>query len=298
MSGRPHGCTHPPLSADPRPLAWAFALTAGFMVVEAVAGLLSGSLALLSDAGHMLTDAGALAVSLFALWLARRPPDDLRTYGYHRMEILAALINVLVLWVLVFFILREAYQRLRAPEPAAVEAGWMLAVGVVGLGVNILNLSLLHRQQKENLNVRAAFLHILGDALGSVGVLAAAVVVLATGWTGADAAAAALIALLILYSSWGLLRESLHILLEGVPPHLDTNEVREGMRSVAGVAAVHDLHLWTAGGNLVLLTAHVVAEEGAGGDQLRGRVEGMLGERFGITHTTLQVERTPCSRNH
>jgi cobalt-zinc-cadmium efflux system protein len=300
-------CTHTPPRADCRPLVFAFVTTSLFMAVEVAGGIVSGSLALLSDAGHMLTDAGALGLSLFALWLAGRPPDPRRTYGYYRFEILAALLNVVFLWVIVFFIFVEAWHRLSSPAPLRV--GWMMAVGAVGLAVNLVNLAVLHRGQKDNLNVRAAFLHVLGDALGSVGVLAAGAVVLLTGWTGADAAAAALIGVFILFSSWGLMRESVHILLEGTPSHLSTSAIAEAVREVPGVAEVHDLHVWTLAPRMVLLTAHVVAPRGgdcgsgglSGGDGgegepdgVRKRVEMVLAERFAITHTTLQMELDRC----
>ncbi len=280
------------------------------MVLEAAGGLFSGSLALLSDAGHMFTDAAALALSLFAVHLAERPPDQRRTYGYYRIEILAALVNAVFLWVMVFFILLESYRRLHQPAP--IRLGWMLGVGAAGLLVNLANLVILRRGRRENLNVRAAFLHVLGDAMGSVGVVAAGAVVWATGWTGADAAAAALIALLILWSSWGLVKEALHVLLEGTPSHLSTADIERAMRGVPGVAGLHDLHVWTLAPRMVLLTAHVVAPRGeeAGGpagdepvdrdgepvepDGVRRRVEKVLEERFAITHTTLQMELDRC----
>jgi cobalt-zinc-cadmium efflux system protein len=301
-SARSADCTHTPPRGERRDLAFAFATTAGFMLLEVAGGLVSGSLALLSDAGHMFTDAAALALSLFAVFLAGRPPDQRRTYGYHRVEILAALVNAVFLWVVVFFILLESYRRLHHPAPVRLD--WMLGVGAAGLLVNVANLAVLRRGRRENLNVRAAFLHVLGDALGSVGVVAAGVVMWTTGWTGADAAAAALISLLILWSSWGLVREAVHILLEGVPGHVSTAEIAAAVRGVPGVAEVHDLHVWTLSPRMVLLTAHVVAPRGSAAgsepvepeepDAVRKRVERVLQERFAITHTTLQMELDRC----
>jgi cobalt-zinc-cadmium efflux system protein len=263
------------------------------MIFELIGGILSGSLALISDSGHMLTDTGALGLSLFALWLSRRPADSKRTFGYYRIEILAALINGVFLWVMVFFIFQEAYRRLLSP--GTVHVGGMILIGVLGLAVNLTSMAILHRSQKENLNVRAAFLHVLGDALGSFGVILAGLVILLTGWTRADPIAGIVIGLLILYSSWGLIKEAVHILLEGSPVHLDLEEVRRGILEVEEVKGVHDLHFWTLTPKVILLTAHVVTDfEECDPDPVRRRIERMLAERFCIDHTTIQVEKEEC----
>ncbi|UCF32110.1 MAG: cation transporter [bacterium] len=263
------------------------------MVIEFAGGLLSGSLALISDSGHMLTDTGALALSLFALWLARRPADSKRTFGYYRIEILAALINGVFLWVMVLFIFREAYLRLLLP--ARIHVGGMMLIGALGLLVNLAGMAILHRSQKENLNVRAAFLHVLGDALGSLGVILAGLVILLTGWTKADPIAGILIGVLILYSSWGLIKEAVHILLEGSPAHIELEEVRTSILEVGGVRGVHDLHFWTLTPKVILLTAHVVTDfEDCDPDPLRRMIEEMLAEKYCIDHTTIQIEKEEC----
>src|SRR5882724_7217543 len=209
------------------------ALTCGFLIIEVVGALWSGSLALLADAGHMLADAGGLGLALFAIWIAHRPPTPAKTYGYYRAEILAALVNALILLVVAGGILTEAWQRWRAPSE--VLAGPMAAVAALGLGVNLLSASLLHRAAGESLNVRAAYLEVVSDAFSSLAALLAAGVVLATGWTGADPIASALIALFIVPRTWELLRQAVNVLLEGTPPHLELAEIEGAMRAVPGV---------------------------------------------------------------
>ncbi len=286
----PVNCTHTPQSISVRPLLLALVITGGFMVLEFVGGILSGSLALLSDAGHMLTDTAALGLSLSAVWLARKPADPKRTYGYYRIEILAALVNCVFLWVMVFFIFKEAFQRLSSPSEVNVQG--MMLVGTIGLFVNLASIYILHSAQKDSLNVRAAFLHVLGDALGSVGVVVAGAIIMFTGWTGADPIAGMLIGVLIIYSSWGLMKEAVHILLEGVPGHIEVDEIREGILSVEGVRDIHDLHIWTLTPKVVLLTVHVTTEdEEADPDPLRRKVRDLMAEKFCIEHTTIQIER-------
>jgi len=283
-------CTHTPQSISVRPLLLALIITSGFMVLEFVGGILSGSLALLSDAGHMLTDTAALGLSLSAVWLARRPADPKRTYGYYRIEILAALLNCVFLWVMVFFIFREAFQRLTSPTEVNVQV--MMLVGTIGLFVNVTSIYILHTAQKESLNVRAAFLHVLGDALGSVGVVVAGAIIMFTGWTVADPIAGMVIGVLILYSSWGLMKEAVHILLEGVPEHIDIDEIREEILSLECVRNIHDLHIWTLTPKVVLLTVHVITEdEEADPDPIRRKIRDLMAERFCIEHTTIQIER-------
>jgi cobalt-zinc-cadmium efflux system protein len=238
----------------------------------------------------MLTDAGALGLGLFAVKISQRPPTPTRTFGWRRVELLAALANGLALWAVVGVILHESYLRLRTPQ--AVNAEGMMIVAAIGLGVNLLSISFLHRHKDHNLNVKGAFLHVVADSLGSVGVLAAGVVVWRTGSTAADPLVSVLICALILWSSWGLVRETVHALLLGVPPHIDYREVEEAILQGEGVCCVYDLHIWTIETGHDALSAHVVA---AGEDpaQLAGiapALTAMLAERFGIDHATLQIE--------
>ena len=262
-------------------------ITAVFMVVELIGGLVSGALALVADAGHMLTDVGALGLSLFTAMLARRPADVKRTYGYLRWEILAALVNGGVLLGLSVWVTVEAIGRIAEPRP--IETGIFLAVASVGLVVNVVSLSMLHRLQHHSLNVRGAYLHVLGDALGSVGALGAAVVVWTTGWTVADPIISILLSLLILFGAWRLLRESTEILLETVPRHLSLEEVRARMLEVPGVQTVHDLHVWTVTSGVIAMSGHAVVPE------LTAHRGALLGLRravaaMGIGHATIQLE--------
>lgn len=274
-----------------RSLLLSLAVTAGFMGVEVVGGWLTNSLALLSDAGHMLTDAAALGLSLFALRIGELPASTTKTFGYRRFEIVAALANGLALWAIVVLILREAVGRIAEPPP--VQGLGMLAVSGVGLGVNLVSLGLLHRHKDENLNVRGAFLHVAADSLGSVGALAASLVILTTGWTLADPLVSVAICGLILWSSWGLVRESVHILLEGVPAHLDYREVERALLDREGVCCLYDLHIWSIAGGHEALSAHVVVPDGYPRQRelLRDLVT-LLQERFGIDHATIQVEES------
>ena len=283
-----HGHAHADdAHAGSRRLAWVLALTAAYMVAELVGGLLSRSLALLADAGHMLTDVLALALALFASRWATRPPDAGRTYGYQRAEILAALTNGAGLAVLCTFLLVEAVDRLR--RPVSVDVPLMAAIAAGGLVVNVVASSLLHGS-RGRLNVRAAYLHVLGDLLGSVGALLAAGALHFFGWTWADPVAGVLIALILAVSSVRLVLESVHVLMEGTPSHLDLEEVAGCLRQTPGVAGVHDLHVWSLGGRAPLLTAHLVLDHSLpAGQVLRGALRA-LRERFAIEHATLQVE--------
>lgn len=238
----PHAVTTP-AGRHAHRLAWALALTGTFLIVEVAGGLWTGSLALLADAGHMLTDVGGLTLSLLAVWFAQRPPSPSNTYGYLRMEILAALANGVVLFAVAGGILYEAYRRLWAPPE--ILAGPMLVIAILGLGVNLLGMWLLRGGADASLNLRGAYLELLGDALGSVGVILAAVIIQTTGLTLADPLTSAGIGLFILPRTWDLLRQAAHILMEGVPPHLDLREIEAAMRRAHGVQTVHDLHVWT-----------------------------------------------------
>jgi cobalt-zinc-cadmium efflux system protein len=270
------------------------ALTVAFTAVEVVGGLLTGSLALLADAGHMLSDNLALGVALLAVWLAGRPSTPDRSFGYQRAEILAALVNGLILVGLAIWIFVEAWGRLS--DPPEVLAGWVAVVAVVGLAVNLLAALILHRAGHETLNMRAALRHVLADALGSAGVLAAALVILVTGWRYADPIAGMAIAVLILASSWSVLRDSVHILLEGAPRGMDTRSLGQRMAEVPGVVEVHDLHVWTITSGFPALSAHVLVERGDDCHARRRELEDILRREFGIEHTTLQVDHVAPPR--
>ena len=264
-------------------------LTSAFMVAEFVGGLLANSLALLADSAHMLTDVGALGLSLFAIWFAQRPATREKTYGYLRFEVIAALLNGATLTVLSFFIFREAWHRFS--EPVAIRGGLMLAVATVGLVVNIIAALMLHRSAGESLNVRGAYLHVLGDLFGSVGAIAAAVVILLTGWTPADPVISVLVGVLILASSWKLVRESIDVLMEAVPSHLDLTEIQDAIASIPSIQAVHDLHVWTVTSGYFAMSGHVVVEDVERAQDVIRAIHDRMHERFGISHVTVQVEQ-------
>ena len=271
-----------------RSLATTLALSAAYMVAEVVGGIAANSLALLADAGHMLTDVAALGLSLFAMWAAQRPVTRERTCGYHRIEILAALSNGATLIAIAILILVEAVRRWR--NPPAVAGGLMLLIACGGLVVNLVALRLLRGGRRENLNVRGASLHVLADALGSVQAIAAGALIVAFGWRWADPTASVLIAILVAYSSWGLLRDAVGVLMEGTPGGLDVDEVDNAIMATPGVRALHDLHVWTITSGFVALSAHVVVEPDCPDDVL-WHIRTVLRERFDITHSTIQVER-------
>jgi cobalt-zinc-cadmium efflux system protein len=273
-----------------RALAVALALVLGFAGVEAAVGVVADSLALLADAAHMLSDALALGLALFAAWLARRPATPERSFGWRRAEVLAALTNALVLVVLGGWILWEAAQRLS--DPPGVTGGWVLAAGVAGLGVNLAAVRVLHGAG-SGLNVRAALLHVVADLASSAGVVVAGIVVLATGWKEADPLAGLLIGALVIVSTAGVLRETIGVLLEGAPAGMDVREVGAAIASTPGVVDVHDLHLWTITSGFPALSAHVLVAAGADCHAIRRDLEVLLRERFRLTHTTLQVEHAP-----
>ncbi|MBA3495661.1 MAG: cation transporter [Gemmatimonadales bacterium] len=282
-------CTH--LTRGPAtPVArlwWVLGLTGAFMVLEVVGGWLSGSLALLADAGHMLTDVGALSLSLLTAWIARRPADDTKTYGYLRWEILAALVNGAALFGIAGWVVVEAVQRLQEPEP--IRTGLFLAVAAAGLVVNLGSLALLHGSRGGSLNARGAYLHVLGDALGSAGALGAAAIIWLSGWTPADAIASIALSLLILAGAWRLLRESTDILLDAVPGHVALADVYRRIMDVSGVAAVHDLHVWTVVSGVVALSGHVVVPDLASHPGVLEAVRAELAT-LGISHVTIQLE--------
>ena len=279
------------LSANKRALGAALALVLAFAAVEAVVGVLADSLALLADAGHMLADAGSLALALFAVWVADRPPTPERTFGYYRAEILAALANGVALVAISIWIFVEASRRLGDPqEPAGVA---ILVVGVAGLAVNLAVAGVIHGGRRSSLNLQAAFRHVVADALASVGVIAAAVLVLAVGWSYADPAVAVAIGVLVLVSSWTILRDSVSILLEMTPRGIDARQVGQALAAAEDVVDVHDLHIWTITSGFPSLSAHVLCRPGADCHAVRRALERLLADRFEITHTTLQVDHAP-----
>jgi len=271
-----------------RLLGIVLALTATITVVEVVGGILTGSLALLADAAHMLSDNVALSLALAAVWLAGRPSTPERSFGYQRAEILAALANGVVLIALAIWIFVEAFGRFS--DPPEVLGGWMLVVASVGLAGNLIAAAVLGRASHSSLNMRAALRHVIADALGSAGVVVAALVVLSTGWRYADPAAGALIAVLVMASSWSVLRESVHILLEGTPRGIDARELAGRLMGVQGVVDVHDLHVWTITSGFPALAAHVLVEPGDDCHARRRELEALLARDYGIEHTTLQVD--------
>ncbi|MGV9770389.1 cation diffusion facilitator family transporter [Streptosporangium sp. NPDC003464] len=291
--GHGHGHTEPTAAAAHRGrLAIVLLLTTGVLVVEAVGAVLSGSLALLADAGHMATDAAGVALALFAIWVAGKPASAQRTFGYQRAEILAAAINAVVLLALSAYILYEAVRRFTDPEP--VGGTVMLVAAVAGLVANAIGLWLLRRGQAESLNLRGAYLEVLGDLLGSVAVIVAAVVIALTGWTTVDPIVSVVIALLIVPRTWSLLREAVNILLEAAPKGVDLEEVRRHLMEAPGVLDVHDLHAWTITSGVPVMSAHVVVEErvladGAFG-QVLDRLHECLAGHFDVEHSTLQLE--------
>ena len=289
--GAPHG--HATGRAEDRSrLRVVLAVTAGVAVVELVGAFLSGSLALLADAGHMLTDTAAIVLALSASYVATLPASPRRTFGYHRAEILAALINALVLLGVCGFLAVEGVRRLLDPTPVA--AGQMLVFAVVGLVANVVSLAVLAGRRESSLNMRGAFLEVAGDAAGSVAAIVAGVVVLATGDTRADPVASLLIALLILPRAWSLLRDCLSVLLESAPRGVDVEEVRTHLQGAAGVTEVHDLHAWSITSGMPALSAHVTVTDNALEERGVGPILDELGqcvaEHFGIEHATFQVE--------
>lgn len=264
------------------------AVSSVLCLTELVGGWLTNSLALLTDAAHMFTDVAALSLTLFALWVAARPASDSKTFGYARAEILAALVNGVVLCVLVLLIVLEAWTRLK--DPPAVWAGPMLVIAVAGLLVNVFVALRLHEHQASSLNLRGAYLHVLSDLLGSIGAIVAGGVILLTGWNAADALVSMLIAGLILFSSWKLVREAVDVLMEAVPPHVDVERLACALAAVPGVEEVHDLHVWTLTTGRYALSAHVVARHRVGDDALLVAMTDLCLRDFGIEHTTIQVE--------
>lgn len=278
---------HHPHSQGHRAFGWALMFTLGFAAVEAIAGLAANSLALVADAGHMLTDSLSLGLAALAAWLARRPPSASHSYGLARAEVVAALINSLIMLALVAFIVYEAWQRFA--EPRQIQGTTVFVVAAIGLGVNLaVGWLLMHGE--ESLNRSAALLHVAGDALGSVAALSAGLVIMFTGWMPIDPILSVVISLLILVSTLNLLRKSLHVLMEGVPSHIDLNTVGHRLAQVEQVARVHDLHIWTLASGQVALSAHLDVKDLGHWPQILADAQTLLQNNFAIGHITLQPE--------
>lgn len=292
MTGHEHHHNHRHQSQQA--LAWTLALTAGFMAVEFAGGWLSGSLALVSDAGHMLTDVLALGLSLLAVKFAAAPANGRKTYGFYRLEILAALVNGVVLILLSGYIFYEAYQRFRSP--AEIRSGLMIIVALAGLLVNLAGFLILRSSSRDSLNVRGALLHVAGDLLSSVAVVAGGLVIRFTGWLLVDPILSALIGLVILKGAWDLVREAVDILLEATPSGLEISEVEAALKQITGVKQIHHLHIWSLTSGVSALSAHVQIEDQmtSQSDELLARINEMLEARFGIAHSTLQLECQSC----
>lgn len=266
----------------------ALGLTVFYMLAEAIGGWLVNSLALLADAGHMLTDAAALGLTLVAIRFASRPANARKTYGYYRLEILAAFVNALTLVLISLWVIFEAYQRWTSPPEVK---GWQMAsIAVGGLVVNLICAGLLHSDHQHDLNMRGAWLHVVGDALGSVTAIAAGILIVGFGWMWADAVSSVLISLIIIYGSWNLIRESINVLLEGTPSHINIAAVETAILETAGVNAVHDLHIWTITSGLEALSAHVQHDETISQAALLKKLRQRLHDEFGIDHLTIQME--------
>jgi cobalt-zinc-cadmium efflux system protein len=283
-----HSHSHGRAARSRRRLSIVLVLTAVYMLAEAVGGWMTGSLALLADAGHMLTDVAALALALIAVWFGSRPATSSKTFGYYRLEILAALINGVALVVISLLIFYEAYKRWA--QPPQVKSGLMILIATGGLVINLICARLLHGDHKDDLNMRGARLHIIGDALGSVGAILAGALMWLYGWYAADPLFSSLIGLLIVWSSWHLIRESTNVLLEGTPAHINHAAVEDAILHTNGVTNVHDLHIWTITSGRDALSAHVIHVETISQAELLKELRAKLQDRFGVDHLTIQME--------
>ena len=285
--------SHYAQASGSRRLGWALTITCTFMLVEVAGGLISGSLALLADAGHMLTDTAALALAWFAARLTQRPTNPRRSYGYHRAQVLAAFVNALALFAVVIWILAEAVDRLSTPR--AIEGRMMLGVALAGLVANVAVYLTLRKGDPDNLNVAAARLHVLGDLLGSVGAIVAAGIILTTGWTPIDPILSVLVAALILRSAWSLLAKSTSILMEDAPESVDPEAVRRALlQGVRGIRDVHDIHCWSLTTGQTMLTLHLALDRDAESARVLREAKCVLVERFDIAHSALQIEHAEC----
>ena len=282
------GHSHDPRAGGSRRLTIVLLLAASYMVAETIGGLLTNSLALLADAGHMLSDVAALALALFALKVAQRPATSRRTYGFYRTEILAALFNGATLVAISIYIFVEAFQRLRSPPE--VQGAAMMAIATGGLAINLVGLWILRAGKESSLNERGAWLHVMTDALGSVGAILGGFAVWRLGWNWADPTVSVAIGVLVVMSSWNLLRESVAVLMEGAPGNLDVDTIREAILATPGVMSVHDLHVWSITSGMPALSAHVCGQPGLTNEALLTRICGSMRETFGIIHSTIQIE--------
>jgi cobalt-zinc-cadmium efflux system protein len=287
--GDGHGHHHHGKGASKRALLISFLIITVFLIVEVIGGFLTNSLALLSDAGHMLSDSSALLLSLIAMHIASRPPSAKKTFGLHRFEILAALTNGVTLALISVFILWEAYQRLL--DPPQVASGTMIIIAAIGLLANLAAAFVLMRgDYKDNVNVRSAYLHVLGDLLGSIGAIIGGLLMLIFDWYIADPLISIVVAVLILLSAWRVTKESVNILLEGAPSRLDTTQVQERLKQLSGVRDVHDLHIWTVTSGFDSLTCHLIVGENLPSYPILNEALSLLKKEFGITHATIQIE--------
>ena len=282
------GHSHGRASESRRKLTMVLVLTSIYMIAEVIGGWLTGSLALLADAGHMLADVAALALALIAAWFASRPATSNKTFGYYRLEILAALVNGVALVVISLLILYEAYQRWSAPPVVQGSAVMLVASG--GLAINLISAWILHGRHEIDLNMRGAWLHVLSDALGSLGAIVAGAVMWLYGWFAADPLFSALIGVLIVWSSWRLIRESTNVLLEGTPAHINLAAVEDSILRTDGVSDVHDLHVWTITSGREALSAHVIHAYEVSQPELLKELRAKLHDRFGVDHLTIQME--------
>lgn len=296
--GHHHGHAHEHAAGNRKGLTIALIITGGIMILEFVGGLLTNSLALLSDSAHMLSDTAAIALSLAAFWFAARPPSANKSYGYYRFEILAALFNGLTLFVMAGFIVFEAYERLI--DPPEVAGGTMMVIALVGLAANLISAWSLMRKSdiKGNINVRSAYLHILGDALGSVGAILAGLLMLLFDWYIADPIISVIVALLILRSAWQVVNHTIHILMEGTPAAIDAREVEETLLAIRGVKDLHDLHIWTITSGLDSLSCHLIIEDDQDCQVVLQEAIRRIEERFRIQHTTIQIEKSQLQHAH
>ena len=291
-AGHDHGAR----TANERNLWIVLGLTAAFMLAEIVGGIVTRSLALISDAAHMFTDAAALAIALAAIRISKRAADHKRTFGYYRFEILAAAFNAVVLFLVAGYILYEAYQRFR--EPPEIQSGGMLVIALIGLAVNFIGMRILRSGADSSLNMKGAYLEVWADMLGSLGVIAAAVIIHFTKWAWVDAVVAAGIGLWVLPRTWKLLKESLNILLEGVPLDVNLDQIEKALLALPGVGEIHDLHVWALSSGKNSLTAHLVLSDATSEQEVLRQATGMLAMRFSIRHVTLQVEAAACDMTH
>lgn len=290
-----HAHAHSPATGNKKKLALVFGLTLFYLIAEVIGGILTNSLALLADAGHMLTDVAGLGLALFAIKFAERPATPERTYGYYRVEILAAVVNAVVLIGISLYILYEAYERFR--NPPEVQSKAMLVVAVIGLAINIVGMLILRKGSQESLNMKGAYFEVLSDMLTSVGVIIAGAVMWATGWYYADPLISAGIGLFIFPRTWVLLKEAVGVLLEGTPADVNLTALRDAIGKVQGVAGVHDLHAWSLTSGVNALSVHAVLDDGAKHDEVLAAVRECVTHNFKIAHATIQVESKGCAKD-